>query len=56
MTLCPHCRIQYDKKEDGCCPICGHPYDCECHKSKNEEEGYDDENREEFEDEMENDS
>ena len=46
MAVCPHCRIHYNKEEDGCCPHCGHPYDCECNGLEDEsEEVYETEDR-----------
>ncbi|MFH1958656.1 MAG: hypothetical protein ABIJ15_09320 [bacterium] len=35
MPYCPHCEEYYD---DDCCPICGHPHDCECEEDKDKDE------------------
>lgn len=43
MVFCPHCKKEYDKNDD-CCPICGHPEDCECNELDNDvvKDDYDD--------------
>jgi hypothetical protein len=47
MDFCPHCKRKYDK-EDGGCPICGHPDDCECSFGLNKKDDFYDEDDEDY--------